>query len=211
MTTEARKLQAVTIVIQREWDGALLQTDHLQPPGSSAALVEYRLDPSPVDGGMPPRVAAPFADALIHCGLVAGRWFERTPPQSAVQFLPGDCRFIRRAIRRVTGRWAGDLAITHSAATVTELIDRGWNMQFQMLLVLDPESSAPAEHALRALRQFGTWNGFTLTPPVIALVAPGVDGDYAMVAADTERRVSDMLEVLVRAFAGAGFAVHNAA
>jgi hypothetical protein len=208
---EARKSQSVTIVIQREWDGALLQTSHLQPPGSSAVLVEYRLDPWPVDGGMSPRVAGPFADALTRCGLVAGRWFDHAPPQSAVQFLPGDRQFIRRTLRRVTGRWAGDLAITHSAATVMELIDRGWNMQFQMLLVLDPKSSAPAEHALRALRQFGTWNGFALTPPVIALVAPGVDGDYAMVAADTERRVSDMLEVLVQAFAGAGFAVRTAA
>lgn len=174
-------------------------------------LVEYRLDPWPVDGGMPPQIAAPFADALIRCGLVAGRWFDHAPPKSAVQFLPGDRQFIRRIVRRMTGRWTGDLAITRSAATVMELIDRGWNMQFQILLVLDPNSSAPAEHALRALRQFGTWNGFALTSPVIALVAPGVDGDYAMVAADTERRVSDMLGVLVQAFAGSGFVVYNAA
>jgi hypothetical protein len=121
---------SVTITISRKWDDVTLQTRGLRPRSAVAALVVYTLDPWPIDGGMPPRVAEAFAQALTRCGMIAGRWFDHTPPQGNAQFLPAKHRRIRRVIWRLTGRWVGDVVLTQSPKMVMELLDQGWSMQF---------------------------------------------------------------------------------
>ena len=202
--------RSIIIKISREWDGAGLRTSRLQPRGSVAALLSYELDPSPVDGGMPPIVAEAFGRALVKFGLIAGRWFSHSPPHGNVQFVPARYNLLRRMIRPLTGEWGGDLVLSRSPAIASELFDQGWAMQFQLLLVLDPAGEAGFADAFTALRQVRHWDEYDLKWPALALVAPGVDGDFALLAADSAQHLSGILGVLNREFIAAGFQVETA-
>jgi hypothetical protein len=204
-----QRSQSVIIKISRDWDSGVLQTARLQPRGSVAALLSYELDPSLVDSGMPPIVAEAFGRALPQFGMIAGYWFDHTPPEGDVQFLPAKHNLVRRVIRRFTGKWGGDLVLTRSPATTAELLDQGWAMQFQLLLVLDPGCDAHFADAFTALRKVWRWDEYELKRPVIALIAPGVDGDFALLAADSEYHLSGMLDILTREFIVAGFQVES--
>jgi hypothetical protein len=173
-------------------------------------LIRYRLDPWPVDGGMLPVVGETFGRALPRIGQIAGRWFDLAPPNGDLQFLPANHRLFRRFLWRLTGRWPGDLVLTSSPATVIELIDRGWDMQTQFLLVLDAACDVSGANALSALRRLGHWDGYIFAPPVVAAMAPGIDGDYALVATDSERRLAAILAILMREFTAAGFQIELA-
>jgi hypothetical protein len=199
--------RSIIIKISREWDGAGLRTARLQPRGSIAALLSFELDPSAVDGGMPPMVAEAFGRALLKLGLIAGRWFSHSPPPGDVQFVPARYNLLRRMIRPLTGEWVGDLVLTRSPAIAAELFDQGWAMQFQLLLVLDPAGDAGFADAFTALRQVRRWGEYDLKWPALALIAPGIDGDFALLAADSEQHLSGMLGVLSREFIAAGFQV----
>lgn len=59
------------------------------------------------------------------------------------------------------------------------------------------------------LRRLARWTGFVFGAPVIALVVPGVDGDYAMLAAESEERLSEILRPLAQSFVEAGFHLNN--
>jgi hypothetical protein len=82
-----QRSRSVIIKISRDWDSGLLQTARLQPRGSVAALLSYELDPSLVDSGMPPIVAEAFGRALPQFGMIAGYWFDHTPPEGDVLSL----------------------------------------------------------------------------------------------------------------------------
>lgn len=69
--------RSVTSEVCREWDGHLLRTSYLRPQDSVAVLISYRLDPWPVDSGMPPIVAEVFGRTLPRFGMIAGRWLGR--------------------------------------------------------------------------------------------------------------------------------------
>ena len=201
---------SVTIEVRREWDGHLLRTSHLRPQDSVAVLIGYRLDPWPVDSGMPPIVAEAFGRALPRFGMIAGRWLGRAPPHGELQFLPANRPLLQRIVRRLTGQWLADLVLTCSPATTIDLFGWGWDMQWQFLLVIDPACKASPADALAALRRPGRWDRYILVPPVIAAIAPGVDGDYALLAADSEQRLSAILAALGRDFTAAGFQIKSA-
>jgi hypothetical protein len=197
--------RSVTIAVSRQWDGALLRTRHLQPQGSVAALLNYTVDPWPVDGGMPAVVAEIFARSLPRFGTLAGRWFDRAPPGGDARFLPARPDLLHRLIRRVTGHCPADLVLTAAPTVVAELLDQGWDTQCQILLVLDPDCEVAVTHALTALRTLDDWDQYALAPPVRALIAPGVDGDYAMLAADSAQNLDAMIGMIAAECMAAGF------
>ena len=75
--------------------------------------------------------------------------------------------------------------------------------------MLDPGCDAHFADAFTALRTVWRWDEYELKRPVIALIAPGVDGDFALLAADSEYHLSGMLDILIREFIVAGFQVES--
>ena len=197
--------KSVTIHIDHHWDDVLMQTADLHPAGSRAALLRYTVDPWPEDGGLPDTIAAALADGLTRSGLVAGRWFNDAPPSGDAQFLPAPSRaFLQRAIERINLKQPADLVTTQSPGVVVQLLDQGWWMQFQALLLLDPDGQDQAP-ALEALRTQQDWGSFAFAPSTWALVAPGVDGDVILIAAASGARLSELLDTLGQSFLAAGF------
>jgi hypothetical protein len=113
--------RSVTSEVCREWDGHLLRTSYLRPQDSVAVLISYRLDPWPVDSGMPPIVAEVFGRTLPRFGMIAGRWLGRALPHGELQFLPVNHPLLRRIVWRLTGQWLADLVLTRSPATTIDL------------------------------------------------------------------------------------------
>lgn len=194
------------IEIKRNWDGKMMQTLELLPAGSAAVLIGYTLDLLSDEGGLAASVAGALARGLVEYGTVAGRWFDEDVSGFADAELwpPPRRNPIKRLLERAQNKWPSPVVTTRSAEVVVELLDRGWEIQYQALLVLDAGAANAAE-AVRALSVNRDWRGFAFPEPVLALVAPGVDGDFILVAAATEERLSEVLENVVRSFGKAGF------
>jgi hypothetical protein len=76
-------------------------------------------------------------------------------------------------------------------------------MQGQVVLVLDPQRGN-AEPSLVALRTRRDWKSFDLRSPVLALMAPIVDGDGAQLTTRSQEQTDAIVLRLAEAFTGAG-------
>ena len=200
-------MNRATIEIKRAWDGKLMQTTELLPEGSAAALIGYTLDLLTEEGGLPAMVAGALARGLVECGVVAGRWFDEDVSgfRDAELWPPPKRTPVQRLVERVQNTWPSAVVTTRSAEVVTELLDRGWEMQYQALLVLDGAGEGGAAEAVGALGVTRDWRGFSFPQPVRALVVPGVDGDFIVAAAASEEGLEGLLNCLARSFRAAGF------
>jgi hypothetical protein len=112
---------------------------------------------------------------------------------------------IRRAAEWLTTSWPADLVVTRSAVAAARLFEHEWDTQGQAVLVIEPHARNN-EPALEWLRQARDWRNFDPTPPVIALMAPIVDGDGALLAASSKDGVDAIVTDMARAFARAAIA-----
>lgn len=194
--------------IERVWDPAMMQTADLRPDGSHAAMVVFSDMPGHVDAGRSGPAATALAQALVDRGLVVGRWFEGSMPARDARFIGRPAQNpVSRWIDERTGAWTADLVETRSPAVVADLLDQGWDLQEQALLVLEPGTDAAPAEAVDALRRSRNWRAFALAAPVAALVAPGVDGAAALLASGSEETLLALLAGLRSRLVEAGFAV----
>lgn len=198
-------LPATTIMsLRREWDEEREQTAHLRPTSSRAALLSWQPDPWPRDGGMPFEIALALGRALTGFGAVAARADPRDLPGGEARLVPAPRRSLLQHVRdRLMRRRPDLLATTRAPAVAARLLDTGWAVQGQAVLVLS--SGGDAAPALEALRWRHDWRGFAVRPPVQALVMPAVDGAGALLAAASEEELSAVLAAVERDLRDAGF------
>ncbi len=159
---------------------------------------------------MPPAVAAALARGLTEYGLVAGRWFDEARPTGIYQFVRAPVTNpLRRAWSRLTKEWPAHIVLTTDPAVVVQLFEQGWWMQYQALLVLDPSSEAGRDAALVTLSTRRDWVDFTFQPPIRALLTPGVDGDFALLCAQSSSELSRMTGLISLAFLKDGVILPN--
>lgn len=189
-------LPPLTVRLHYSWSDAAMQTADGRPPGSHAALLQWT-DPAAVDAGLPPRLAAALAAALVDLGFVAFRWSGPAPwPASeATLFRAAHPGPLRAALDRLTHRWPTDLILTRHAAAAAALFTHDWDDQGQAALLLPmPDFLTPAlRHALATNR---SWTATSL-PLETALLTPAVDGAALLLATPT----APALAHLTRTFA----------
>lgn len=199
-------MSSVRIELMTEWDSSLLQTRRLQPKGSASVLIGFVSEPDAVDAGLPDLVAQALASGLTAYGVVAGRWFDRGMPlpMEAESYQPQKKNPFLRVLASGFNKGPVPIVITRAASAVVSLLDQGWSAQHQALLVFDPDEAGSRDVALEALSVTRVWTDSALAPPARVLVAPGVDGDFILVAGATKENLKDVLACLASAFRGAG-------
>jgi hypothetical protein len=193
------------VEVRRHWDPITQQTEETTPADGHSIILVWHVEPDRVDGGVPPEVAAVIAEVLTELGGVAFRWSGApTWSQAEARLIPApDRQPIRRVLDWLTTSWSSDLVVTRSVAAAVELFEHDWGMQGQVALVFDPRGGN-AEPALAALRTRRNWRSFKLVPPVVALMAPIVDGDGAQLTTALPTRTEEIVGRFGRAFSAAG-------
>lgn len=184
------------IEVFRNWDGQLWQTADLQPSAASAALISFRCDE---DGSVPAPIASALAHALSTAGFVLGRWFEDPPTSDDATYLaaPG-CGLLRRVAERLAHSEPVDLVITRSPDVSARFFDQAWGLQYQFLTVLEPDMGSRFGPAIEAVRTRRVWSDFPVGAPILATVAPAVDGNGALVATASETQLARILALVER-------------
>jgi hypothetical protein len=201
----------LTVVMRRQWDEVLWRTAESTPAGSRSLLLEWRAEPEPVDSGAPREVAEVLARVMTEMGEVAFRWSgEAVWPEGAARVLPAPERnLLARAADWLRTSWPADVVVTRSAAAAAHLFEHEWELQGQVALALDPDAGSPAA-ALEALRERRDWRSFVLAPPVVALLAPAVDGDGALLSVGSQAGLEEAARRLGRAFGERGIGFREA-
>lgn len=190
--------------VRRGWDAEREQTTRLRPASSRAALLSWHPDPWPIDGGMPFEIALALGRALTGLGTMAARADPQDLPGGTARLVPAPRRSLLQHVRDWLMRRRPDLlATTREPAVAARLLDTGWAVQGQAVLVLS--SGGDAAPALEALRWRHDWRDFAVHPPVEALVTPAVDGIGALLAAGSEEGLSAVLAAVERQLRDAGF------
>ena len=193
--------------LKTSWDARLLQTADLQPKEGASVLIDFALQEDAIDAGLPKSVRAALATGLTDYGVVAGRWFESEipiPPEATL-FHAQSRTLFKRLIEGAFSRGPVPVVTARAPKIITELLDQGWSVQHQALLVFDPYSQAPFDQALEALSTNRNWSEFSFPSPAKVLVTPGVDGDFILVTAATEQSLKGVLKSLASSFSAAGF------
>jgi hypothetical protein len=179
----------LSVTFLTAWDAKAMQTEAFVPRGAHAALLTYEADPWPDEGGLPPALAAALAAGLCACGELVGRWFDNVPPPAPMRFLPAPrqnpLQHLRNALPFLEKTCPASLAVTRDPLCAEAFFDTGWTMQYQTLLVIPEGAQVPAGTALPALQTARDWRDFTALETIIALCAPAVDGDAALLACAT--------------------------
>ena len=144
-------------------------------------------------------MAQAIANALVGMGSVAFRWAGDYPwpTDDAVVVRAPNHGIVRAAVDRVMGRWQYDLVLTERAAVVMAMFDHDWELQGQAALVFDSQQRLD-DKGCSELATRREWRDFEFSSPVVAFLAPAVDGDAILVAARADRelqRVADGLRV----------------
>jgi hypothetical protein len=195
------------IEIQRRWDPVLMRTEDFTPARGHAILLVWEIDPWPIDAGPPAELAGVIATALTELGEVAFRWAGPPAwPHGEARMIPAPNRGPIRLAADWLTRWPRpDLFVTRSAVAAAQLFELEWATQGQVVLVIEPHARN-IEPALEWLREARDWRNFVPAPPVIALMAPIVDGDGALLAASSKDGVDTIVTAMARAFSGAAIA-----
>jgi len=64
----------ITVEVRGHWDRFTRQAAEITPARGHAVLLEWQIDPPPVDAGVPEELAGAIARALVDLGEVAFRW-----------------------------------------------------------------------------------------------------------------------------------------
>jgi hypothetical protein len=202
----------ISVVISTQWDAATRQTADLAPASASGVLMEWDIDPPPIDAAVPDVIARPIAAALTSLGQVAFRWSGKpTWPATQAQIITAPERTVlQRAIESMNHTWPADVVVTRSLNVAMKLFDFDWDAQGQAVLVLGP-SADETDPVLARLARARTWRDFVLTPPVVALVTPIVDGGGVVIAAASAQGRTRIIEAMAAAFRTAGIAIREAA
>lgn len=194
----------ITVDIQRNWDSIALQTEGTTPSVGHSIVLMWHIEPARCDAGVPAEIAMPIVRALTAMGDVAFRWSGAPvwrQEQASVIAAP-----IRDPISRMIDwfktSWPTDVVVTRSPEAALHLFEHDWALQGQVAMVLRSPygDTAPAIAALRMRR---TWHDFDLAPPVIALMAPIVDGAGAHFTTASPAETEELLRGLSSAFAKA--------
>lgn len=186
-------------------------------PGHEAGLLpqdlairrfEWRVEPWPVEAGMPEPVMAALADALAETGPVAGHWDGAPPPHATLFPTPRRGR-VRRVWDRLVGRWVSDVLVSDRPAAIALLIELGWANESQVLLMLEPGRDPSPAVALLAARR--DWREVMLPQMVRAILLPGSDGDSVLIGASDLAGLEALARKLDEAFRAAGFGTGLAA
>ena len=191
----------LTVEMRRRWDQNLLQTAETVPNGSHSRLLLWSAEPAPIDSGAPRDIAKAIARVLTDLGEVAFRWSgdPAWPPDEAQVIAAPERNRLARARDWLTTSWPTDIVVTRSISATLQLFEHEWEMQGQVALVLDPQGDS-REPAYAALRDRRDWRNFALAPPVLALLAPAVDGDGAQFSVGSENEAEDLVRRLNIAF-----------
>lgn len=141
----------ITLELLHTWDARARQTGHLLPRRSAAFLLDWTIEPHPIDAIVPPEIALPIADGLSRCGDVVFRMFDAGATQTpGLRFMPAPPRtLVTRIADWMAGAWPADLAIATGPAAAAQMFAQGWDMQSQAALVFAPDSLPPAVPAVR--------------------------------------------------------------
>ncbi|MGC8469276.1 MAG: hypothetical protein ACP5NI_05140 [Acetobacteraceae bacterium] len=202
----------IALTLNRSWDEELLRTAHLHPAGAPALLLTWRPDPWPVDGGIPAPLRTPLAGALAGLGILAFPLLR--PPEPPVPTLemvpvPPQSSFARLAAR-LAHHPNRPLALARDEAGVCTFLDQAWDSQSAAGLLLEPAATADAA-SLAALRERADWQDWPLRPPVVALIAPPVDGCGLFAAGRDEAALARLADRLAATLAAAGFPLEPSA
>jgi hypothetical protein len=196
----------IRIEVLRQWDAKALQTAELTPDGSYAVLLDFQVDPLPEEAGLPPLIAKALAQGLVGCGSVAGRWFNpiEAVPLEATLFPAKKKGLLQNVVERISNDAAVPVIMTESDYAVIKLLEQGWSMQQQALLLFPFDTELALEEALATLGMNRHWNSASLPSSAQALIAPGVDGDYILIAAVSEQALQKVLKYVGDAFQKSG-------
>ena len=196
----------IALTLNRAWDEERLRTTHLHPAGAPALLLTWRPDAWPVDGGIPAPLRTPLARALAALGTLAFPliW----PPEVPVPTLRMITGRPRRSFARLGARLARrpdpPLALARDEAGMRSFLDQGWDQQSASGLLLEPAATAAAA-PLAVLRERTDWRDWSLRPPVVALIAPPVDGCGLFAAGRDKSALGRIADTLTAMLAAAGF------
>ena len=184
-------------------------------------LLAWRVDPWPVDGGVPDRVASVMASAICAAGWVV----HLSPRQRDLKSRQGwvdsaDHRSLRRCAvrppplyRRPHGLWRGlSLSATTDPALAVDAFDAGWSRRAQIIFLLPPGPLPAVDgSALMALLRGALPTRCSLTgaPVLRGVVLPGVDGDVAQLVAFEPELWETVEPVLRQKAAAAGVSIRN--
>ena len=149
-------------------------------------------------------MAQAIANALVGMGSVAFRWAGdyTWPTDDAVVVRAPKHGLARATVDRVMGRWQYDLVLTERAAVVIAMFDHDWELQGQAALVFDPQQRLD-DKVRCELATRREWREFEFSSPIIAFLAPAVDGDAILVAARADRDLQRLTDGLRAALAKA--------
>jgi len=200
----------ITVDVRRNWDAITQQTAETTPANCHSVLLEWRVEPPRVDAGVPGEIAEVIARVLTGLGEVAFRWSgERPWLQSEARVVPAPHRSLfERGSDWLTTSWPTDLVVTRSIAAAAQLFEHDWEIQGQTALVIDPHGGA-AESAIAALQTRRDWRSFDMAAPVVALMAPAVDGDGVQLTTRLPEQMEEIISRLARAFGDAGIALRT--
>jgi len=172
----------IAVRIVHVWDEARRQTESFRPAGSMAALIDWTVDPLPVDAGVPDPIMRAVTTALASIGTVAFRlFFNHDLPEGLVIHPAPRAWFGRRIVERLIRTWPADIAVATTAEGASEMFFQDWYLQGQTALVL--RSAALSNESTARLRRIRDWRGHGFPADARLLIAPAVDGDYILFAA----------------------------
>jgi hypothetical protein len=179
----------LAVDILSAWDARRLQTRALHPRGAPALVLRWQETPPPDE----PAVPAPVADALTRCLAAAGRLAFRTgmAPRGPLG-------------RLLAGLPRARVALQADPRAALALFDFDWPQQGQAVLVIPAGADEAA--ALEALATRRDWSAAPLPAGTLALLAPIVDGDGAILAAASPALLAGFEACLRGVLGGVGHA-----
>jgi hypothetical protein len=190
--------------IIRHWDEGLYETDYTKAAGAHRVLVTWRLSPPEADGAMPAEIVDVLSVAAVAFGRVAFRWFREwgAGTSSDISVYPRKRRFdSARNLFRNSNEF---LVSTENPQAASGFFNAGYRGQDVAILYRsESEPIIDFEMLYRPTRKL------RIAPPLCAVLAPGVDGDFFSIIAAERQDLDFILAALRRAADDLGLPVKD--